>query len=109
MLFLASRFCNFRSAGNLTFLVCLIFFRNLKQEQEHAHEVHCSRERSRVARQIVEDVIATYFFLSLYPAFLSLYVKRSFSFPNVLCTWCLACVVFDAICETRKVSDVKSM
>ncbi|KAL3716772.1 hypothetical protein ACJRO7_008364 [Eucalyptus globulus] len=29
--------------------------RNLKQEQERPHEVHCSRERSRAARQIIEE------------------------------------------------------
>ncbi|KAF8390578.1 hypothetical protein HHK36_025105 [Tetracentron sinense] len=31
--------------------------RTLKQEQEHAHEVHCSRERSRAAWKIVEEYL----------------------------------------------------
>ncbi|XP_048137652.1 uncharacterized protein LOC115749560 isoform X2 [Rhodamnia argentea] len=31
--------------------------RNLKQGQEHPHEVHCSRERSRAARQIIEEYL----------------------------------------------------
>ncbi|KAF8005859.1 hypothetical protein BT93_K0213 [Corymbia citriodora subsp. variegata] len=31
--------------------------RNLKQEQEHPHEVHCSRERSRAAWQIIEEYL----------------------------------------------------
>ncbi|XP_021909004.1 uncharacterized protein LOC110823045 [Carica papaya] len=29
--------------------------RTLKQEEEHIHELHCSRERSRAAWQIIED------------------------------------------------------
>ncbi|KAJ1413256.1 Zinc finger C2H2-type [Sesbania bispinosa] len=31
--------------------------RNLKQEQEHGHEVHCSRERSRAAWKIIEEYL----------------------------------------------------
>ncbi|KAI4343660.1 hypothetical protein L6164_010982 [Bauhinia variegata] len=31
--------------------------RHLKQEQEHANEVHCSRERSRVAWKIIEEYL----------------------------------------------------
>ncbi|KAF7805989.1 zinc finger protein [Senna tora] len=31
--------------------------RHNKQEQEHAHEVHCSRERSRVASKIIEQYL----------------------------------------------------
>uniref|UniRef100_A0A2N9FJD7 C2H2-type domain-containing protein n=1 Tax=Fagus sylvatica TaxID=28930 RepID=A0A2N9FJD7_FAGSY len=31
--------------------------RTLKQEQEHAHEVHCSRERSRAAWKIIEEYL----------------------------------------------------
>lgn len=31
--------------------------RTLKQEQDHAHEVHCSRERSRAAWNIIEEYL----------------------------------------------------
>lgn len=31
-------------------------FRPLKQVEENVHEVHCSRERSRAAWQIIEEV-----------------------------------------------------
>ncbi|XP_048330387.2 uncharacterized protein LOC107418119 isoform X1 [Ziziphus jujuba] len=31
--------------------------RTLKQEQEHAHQVHCSRERSRAAWKIIEEYL----------------------------------------------------
>ena len=30
--------------------------RNINQDQDGAHEVHCSRERSRAAWQIIEEV-----------------------------------------------------
>lgn len=31
--------------------------RTLKQEQEHAHEVHCSRERSRAAWKVIDEYL----------------------------------------------------
>lgn len=31
--------------------------RNLKQQKDHAHEVHCSRERSRTAWKIIEEYL----------------------------------------------------
>lgn len=34
--------------------------RNLKQEQEHAPEVHCSRERSRVASKVIEEYLTPF-------------------------------------------------
>ncbi|XVE56652.1 hypothetical protein DITRI_Ditri04bG0027800 [Diplodiscus trichospermus] len=34
--------------------------RTLKQEPHHTHEVHCSRERSRAAWQIIEDYLMPY-------------------------------------------------
>ncbi|RDX81805.1 hypothetical protein CR513_37470, partial [Mucuna pruriens] len=34
--------------------------RNLKQEQEHAQEVHCSRERSRAARKVIEEYLTPF-------------------------------------------------
>lgn len=36
----------------------MFYVRTLKQEQEqeHAHEVHCSRERSRAAWKIIDEV-----------------------------------------------------
>ena len=38
-----------------------VIFRTLKQEEQHAHEVHCSRERSRAAWKIIEEVTYKYF------------------------------------------------
>jgi len=35
-------------------------FRDLEKEQEFNHELHCSRERSRAAREIIEKVVADY-------------------------------------------------
>ncbi|KAI8529153.1 hypothetical protein RHMOL_Rhmol12G0203600 [Rhododendron molle] len=32
-------------------------FRTLKQEDQHTHEVHCSRERSRAAWEIIEEYL----------------------------------------------------
>ncbi|XWS37156.1 hypothetical protein CRYUN_Cryun19dG0018800 [Craigia yunnanensis] len=34
--------------------------RTLKQESHHTHEVHCSRERSRVAWQIIEEYLMSF-------------------------------------------------
>lgn len=34
--------------------------RNLTQEQEHAPEVHCSRERSRVASKVIEEYLTPF-------------------------------------------------
>lgn len=31
--------------------------RTLKQEEEHTHEVHCSRKRSRAARKVIEEYL----------------------------------------------------
>ncbi|XP_059657363.1 uncharacterized protein LOC132303926 isoform X2 [Cornus florida] len=42
------------SSNNLNFI---LMTRNLKQEHEHAPEVHCSRERSREASKIIEEYL----------------------------------------------------
>ncbi|MED6108571.1 hypothetical protein PIB30_025394 [Stylosanthes scabra] len=34
--------------------------RTLKSEQEHVHEVHCSRERSRAARKVIEEYLTPF-------------------------------------------------
>lgn len=37
-------------------LICVFCCRNFEQEQEHAREVHCSRDRSRAAWKVIEEV-----------------------------------------------------
>lgn len=34
----------------------VLVFRIVEQEQDHAHQVHCSRERSKAAWQAIEEV-----------------------------------------------------
>lgn len=39
--------------------ICIKSFRTLKQEQGESFEVHCSRERSRAAWKIIEEVLGS--------------------------------------------------
>lgn len=43
-------------AFTLLIFVIILMFRMVQQGKEHAHEVHCSRERSKAAWKILEEV-----------------------------------------------------
>lgn len=75
----------------------MLVFRTVKQEEGHAHKVHCSRERSRAAWQAIEEVTGI---------ILVLCFLRSTRCGDIICVafemlFVPPCgVVFDAICGT---------
>lgn len=77
--------------------------RNVKQDQDGVHEVHCSRERSRAAWKIIEEVLVDetiICFWSLPP--------EIFGVPHCLVhNLVIFCAVFDALCGERGLSDLK--
>ena len=83
--------------------VMMLVFRAVKQEEGHAHKIHCSRERSRAAWQAIEEVTGI---------ILLMCILRLTACGDIICVafvvmfFVLPCgVVCDAICGTGEVSD----
>lgn len=78
-------------------------YRTLKQELGDPPEVHCSRERSRAAWKIIQEVwkkiVHKLFYYYIFIAVSRISISFSLLFGAVL----------DALCRERAVSDSKNM
>jgi hypothetical protein len=70
--------------------VIMLVFRTVKQEEGHAHKVHCSRERSRAAWQAIEEVTGIILVLCVLFEINTLWRYHLRSICDVVCPslWC---------------------